>query len=70
MNKQKMLLDACKNGDIDKVYKLLEPTFFSKGVNVNIKDENGNTQLYIASQKGHKEIAEKSDNKKYLLKSF
>ena len=46
-----VLLDACKNGNIDLVKKML-----SYGADVNAKNNNGNTPLHLASRKGHTEI--------------
>jgi len=53
-----MLLDACEDGDLEKVKQLLE-----NGADVNAKDKDGLTALMYASYNGHKEVVE-------LLKSY
>ena len=46
-----VLFDACKNGNIDLVKKLL-----SYGADVNAKNNDGWTPLHYASRNGHTEI--------------
>lgn len=48
-----LLHQAAKKGNLDEVRRLIED-----GANVNVKDENSDTPLYIAVGQGHKEIAE------------
>jgi len=47
----KELLNACKDGDLEKVKQLLE-----EGADVNVKDEKGRTALMFASWYGHKKV--------------
>ena len=47
------LHEAAKTGNLDEVTGLIE-----KGATVDVKDENGNTALYIAVGQGHKEVAQ------------
>jgi ankyrin repeat protein len=47
------LHQAAKKGNFNEVRRLIED-----GANVNVKDENNDTPLYIAVGQGHKEIAE------------
>lgn len=56
MSKEEKLLDACKNGSLEMVKELTKSTFFSKGVNVNVKDSQGRTALAWASHNGYTEI--------------
>ncbi len=53
------LIDACKNGDIDKVKELLE----DKNTDINFQDDNGKTALLCAFSRGYIRIV------KILLKS-
>jgi ankyrin repeat protein len=53
-----MLLNACKDGNLEKVKQLLE-----KGADVNAKNKYGGTALMYASYQGHEEIVK-------LLKSY
>ena len=46
-----VLIDACKNGHIDLVKKMLR-----YGVDVNVNDKYGNTPLYWASMCGYTEV--------------
>lgn len=61
-NKENSLFLACEEGNIAKISKLMKPTFFSKGVDINIqrKDEEGNyeTPLTRAIRFWNKEVAE------------
>jgi len=56
MSNGEELLDACKNGNLDAVKQLIKSTFFSKGVDVNVKDHFGRTALAWASHNGYTEI--------------
>ncbi len=47
------LLNAAKNGDIEKVKSLI-----SEGADVNVVDKNGDTPLIWAATNGHKETVE------------
>ena len=47
------LNEAAKRGDLDKVKRLTE-----EGANVNSKDSNSDTPLYIAVGQGNKHVAE------------
>jgi ankyrin repeat protein len=51
--KDKKLLDAAKNKKLDEVREAL-----ATGANVNVTDDDGNTALIIASEKGYTEIVE------------
>ncbi len=55
-SKNKLLFQAVKNGDLDKIKRLL-----SEGANVNAKDYYGKTPLHYAVDKGYLNIA------KYLI---
>uniref|UniRef100_A0A7V6CNA6 Ankyrin repeat domain-containing protein n=1 Tax=candidate division WOR-3 bacterium TaxID=2052148 RepID=A0A7V6CNA6_UNCW3 len=52
------LLNACKDGDLEKVKQLLESR-----ADVNARNKDGKTALRIALEEGHKEIVK-------LLKSY
>ena len=47
------LHEAAKKGNIDRVKRLIE-----EGANVDERDENNDTPLFIAVGQGHKEVAE------------
>ena len=47
------LIDECKDGNINEVYKMIDD-----GADVNITTNNGNTPLHIASQNGHLQVVE------------
>lgn len=51
--KRGFLHEAAKKGNLDEVKHLIE-----EGADVNVKDENSDTPLYIAVGQGHKDIAE------------
>jgi ankyrin repeat protein len=51
VSKEKRLLTACKNGDVETVWTLLK-----QGVLVNCKTPTGNTPLHRAVRAGHEEI--------------
>ena len=51
INKNEALLQAAKDGNINKVKELL-----SEGANVNAKDSNGKTALMYAAEKGYLDI--------------
>jgi len=56
--KMRELLNACKDGDLEKVKQLLESR-----ADVNARNKDGKTALRIALEEGHKEIVK-------LLKSY
>lgn len=49
-NMRDELLNACRNGDIKTVVKVIDSTY------IEYKDDNGDTALTLASSKGHLEI--------------
>lgn len=67
VKKKEQLLNAVRKGGLESVKKLIRPIlFFIKGADVNAKTSDdytpsymaGYTPLHMASQYGHKEIAE------------
>jgi ankyrin repeat protein len=62
--KEKALLSACENGDLRVVQKLLTPSWFSRGANVNARGDSGaaerhqgRTPLSLAIESGNTEVA-------------
>lgn len=58
MNKVELLFEAIKNGNLEKVKKLISPSFLSKGVNVNVKNRSGEIPLIVAVKQRKDEIVE------------
>lgn len=58
MDKIEKLFDACQRSDLEMVKKLLKKSFFSKPIDINIKDKSGKTLLIIATINKSKEIVE------------
>ncbi len=55
--KDKMLLEACKSGNMEKFEKALKNSLFSKAADLNAADKYGYTALMEAINCGQKEIA-------------
>ena len=55
MSKLDRLFSACRKGDIQKISKLLEPSFWGT-VSVNEKGLIGRTALMWAAEKGNVEV--------------
>jgi ankyrin repeat protein len=56
MNKLDKLILACKNGNIEKVNKLIKPSFFGKGADVNGIGEDGYSPLLWALKNNNQEL--------------
>jgi len=52
MNINEQLLEACRLGDLKEVIELIN----HKDINVNVRDQEGQTVLMIAYKFGHPEI--------------
>jgi len=55
-DKQQLLCDAVINGDLRKVVALTRPSWFSKGLDVNLGDHRGITPIFLAAKSGNLEM--------------
>jgi ankyrin repeat protein len=58
MNKQEKLINACKNGNIDEVKKLIKSSFYSAGADVNAIGEDGYSPLLLVLINNNKELSD------------